>query len=189
MKKFLAMLALVSISFSANTTDIDKKLDLLLNKLDSLEKKLDQKDQEIEKLKKELKAQQKEIKKQEINTQKEFAIKSCDKIKVVSLKYKYYDEVIPYYKLHIILKNEYPEDIRFIRGSLFAEDKDRVKILEDYISRDVKFPKNSTITIDKKHILGNDLEKYLKDADPKNLHIYFAPTRIEFKNGKVLECD
>jgi len=159
------------------------KLDILIQKINELEKKVDLKDKEIEKLKKELK-------KQEITTKNELAIKSCDKIKVVSLKYVYEDDgVMPYYNLTIVLKNNYPKDIKFIRGSLFAEDKDRVKILQDYISRDVNFKKNSTIVIKKTHLINNDLEKYLKDENPKNLHIYFSPTRIEFKDGKVLECN
>jgi len=188
MKKiiFLVMAVLV---FAANNDDVDKKLDLILQKMNQLEQKVNQKDKEIEILKKKLQAQQKEITTQKETTQKEFAIKSCDKIKVISLKYKYNGDVIPYYDLHIVLKNTYPADIKFIRGSLFAEDKDRVKILQDYISRNVNFPKNSTLKIDKKHIIDNELENYLKDSNPKNLHIYFAPTRIEFKNGKVLECN
>jgi len=164
--------------FAASNEDINKKLDLLINKINELEKKVDSKDKEIEKLKKELK-------KQETLTKNEFAIKSCDKIKVVSLKYKYENDFMPYYKLTIVLKNNYPKDIKF----MFVEDKDRVKILQDYISRDVDFKKNSTIVIKKTHMIGNDLENYLKDEDPKELYIYFSPTRIEFKDGKVLECD
>ena len=187
MKKLVALA--LGVMLFAGSSDIDKKLDLLLQKLDSLEKKLDEKDKEIETLKKELQKQQVEIKKQEKNTKKEFALKSCNKIKVVSLSYEYHDEVIPYYNLHIVLKNEYPDDIKFIKGSLFAEDKDRVRILQDYIDRDVNFPKGKEIEIDKKHLLNNELEEYLKDEKPENLRLYFTPTRIEFKNGKVLECN
>ena len=182
MKKLIFLILSISMIFAASNEDINKKLDLLINKINELEKKVDLKDKEIKKLKKELK-------KQEITTQNEFAIKSCDKIKVVSLKYVYEDDFMPYYKLTIVLKNNYPKDIKFIRGSLFAEDKDRVKILQDYISRDVNFKKNSTIVIKKTHMIDNDLEKYLKDEDPEELYIYFSPTRIEFKDGKVLECD
>jgi len=183
MKKLIFLILSISIVFASTNEDINKKLDLLINKINELEKKVDSKDKEIEKLKKELK-------KQEITTKNELAIKSCDKIKVVSLKYVYEDDgLMPYYNLTIVLKNNYPKDIKFIKGSLFAEDKDRVKILQDYISRDVNFKKNSTIVIKKTHLINNDLEKYLKDEDPKDLYIYFSPTRIEFKDGKVLECD
>jgi len=59
--------------------------------------------------------QKKEIKKREEETKKEFktqlAIKSCKKIKVVNLKYKFHNEVIPYYDLTITLKNEYPKKL------------------------------------------------------------------------------
>ncbi|NPA12172.1 MAG: hypothetical protein GXO62_08010 [Epsilonproteobacteria bacterium] len=186
MKK-LAALLIGSLLF-ASSADIDKKLDLLLQKLDSLEKKLNQKDEEIEKLKSELQKQQKEIKKQETITKKEFALKDCNKIRVVSLSYEYHDEVIPYYNLHIVLKNEYPYDIKYIKGSLFAEDKDRVKILQDYIDRNIDLPKGKEVAIDKRHLLNSELEKYLKDEKPENLKIYFQPTRVEFKNGKILKC-
>jgi len=189
MKKLFFLGFISVLLFSMNLNTIDQKLDLIIKKLDKIEKQLNIKDNEIKKLKKQLKIQQAEIKKQQIQTKKEFAIKSCDRIKVVSLKYKYYDEIVPYYKLKILLKNRYPKDIKFIKGSLFAEDKDRVKILEDYINREVNFKANSTIVINQKHIINNDLEKYLKDENPKNLHIYFFPTRIEFKDGKVLECN
>jgi len=189
MKKILFLVLISSFLFSSNLNTIEKKLDLILNKLNKIEKQLNIKDYEIKKLKKQLKIQEAEIKKQQIQTKKEFAIKSCDRVKVVSLKYEYYDEIVPYYKLRVVLKNKYPKDIKFIKGSLFAEDKDRVKILEDYINREVNFKANSTISIKQKHIINNDLEKYLKDENPQNLHIYFSPTRIEFKDGTVLECN
>jgi len=190
MKKIILIAFIAtSIIFAASNDDINKKLDLLLQKIEQLERKVDKKDKEIEKLKEELHKQQKELKKQEENTKREFAIKSCNKIKVLSLNYKYHDEIIPYYTHKIILKNEYPEGIKYMRGSLFAEDKDRVKILQDYISREVNFPRNSKIIINKKHIVGNELEKYLKDEKTENLNIYFEPTRIEFQNGKILECN
>ena len=189
MKKLLLILILGIFAFASTNEDINKKLDLLLQKINELEKKVDSKDKQIEELKKELKKEQIEIKKQQINTKKQFAIKSCNKIKVVSLKYTYHNDVIEYYDLTIELKNTYPEDIKYIQGSLFAEDKDRVKLLQDYIDRKVNFPKNKIIIIKKRHILDNELEKYLKDEKPTNLRIYFEPTRIEFKNGQVLECN
>ncbi|EDM22919.1 hypothetical protein FE773_04625 [Caminibacter mediatlanticus TB-2] len=189
MKKWLFLILAGVLSFSASNDDINKKLDLLLQKIDQLEKKVDAKDKQIEELKKELKKEQIAIKKQQEYTKKEFAIKSCNKIKVVSLKYKYHNEIIPYYDLEIKLKNTYPENIKYIRGSLFAEDSDKVKILQDYIDREVDFKKGDIITINKKHTINNDLEKYLKDENPKNLYIYFKPTMIEFSNGYRLECN
>ena len=75
--KFLSILVIGSLLFAANNEEINKKLDLLLNKLNSLEKKLDEKDKEIKTLKKELN-------KQKITTKKEFAIKNCKNIKIIS---------------------------------------------------------------------------------------------------------
>ena len=86
------------------------------------------------------------------------------------------------------MKNEYPLTVTFIRGSLYAEDKDRVKILQDYIERDVNIKPNETITIKKKHIIDGELDKYLKDEKPENLKVYFNPTRVEFKDGEKVEC-
>jgi len=180
MKK-LILSALITSAIFASNDDINKKLDLLLQKIEQLEKKVEKKDSEIEKLKKELKKQQK-------TTQKKFAIKSCNKLKVVSFNYEYHNDVIPYYDLTIKMKNEYPLTVTFIRGSLYAEDKDKVKILQDYIERDVNIKPNETITIKKKHILTGELEQYLKDEKPEDLKVYFKPTRVEFKDGEKVEC-
>ena len=188
MKKILLSALAVALVFGASNDDINKKLDLLLQKIEQLEKKVEKKDSEIEKLKKELQKQQKEIKKQENETKKQFAIKSCNKLEVVDLKYKYNEDVIPYYDLTVKIKNNYPATVTFMRGTLYAEDKDRVKILKDFIQRDVDLKPNKTITVKKKHILTNDLEKYLKDENPKNLKLYFKPTRVEFENGQKVEC-
>jgi predicted RNase H-like nuclease (RuvC/YqgF family) len=187
MRKIVLVLFMAAFVF-ANESEINKKLDLLLQKIEQLEKKVNQKDYEIERLKKELQQQQNEIKKQEIQTKNQFAIKSCDKLKVVSLKYSYFGEVIPYYKLTIKIKNTYPKEVTFIKGTLYAEDKDRVKILEDFIDRKIDIKPGEVVTIKKKHIINNDLEEYLKDENPKNLKIYFAPTRVEFKDGSKIEC-
>jgi low affinity Fe/Cu permease len=188
MKKLILSALIVSAVFATSNDDINKKLDLLLQKIEQLEKKVEKKDSEIEKLKKELKKQQQEIKKQEQTTQKKFAVKSCNKLKVVSFNYEYHNDVIPYYDLTIKMKNEYPFTVTFIRGSLYAEDKDKVKILQDYIERNVNIKPNETITIKKKHILTGELEKYLKDEKPENLKVYFKPTRVEFKDGEKVEC-
>ncbi|WP_456470317.1 hypothetical protein [Caminibacter sp.] len=189
MKKLLSAAVIGSFLFAGSSTDdINKKLDLLLQKIEQLEKKVDKKDTEIEQLKKELKKQQTEMKKQKEETKKEFAIKSCKGIKVVSLEYTYHDEVIPYYDLTVTLKNTYPQEVVLIRGSLFAEDKDGVKILHDYISRKVDLKPGEEIVIRKKHLLNSELEEYLKDEKPENLKLYFEPSRVEFKNGHRVEC-
>ena len=188
MKKLILSALIASALFATSNDDINKKLDLLLQKIEQLEKKVEKKDSEIEKLKKELNQQQQEIKKQEQTTQKKFAIKSCNKLKVVSFNYEYHNDVIPYYDLTIKMKNEYPLTVTFIRGSLYAEDKDKVKILQDYIERDVNIKPNETITIKKKHILTGELEQYLKDEKPEDLKVYFKPTRVEFKDREKVEC-
>ena len=190
MRKIFLIIGLISYLFAASSNDdINKKLDLLLQKINELEKKIDKKDEEINKLKKEIKQQKVEIKKQEEKTQKQFAIKSCDKLKVINFKYKYHPEVIDYYDLEITIKNTYPEEVTFIRGSLYAEDKDRVKILQDYISRSVDIKPGEIIVIKKKHIVGSELERYLKDEKPNEIKVYFEPSRVEFKNGQKLECN
>ncbi len=191
MKKFLSICLAGAFLFAANANndDINKKLDLLLQKIEQLEKKVDKKDQEIETLKKEIQQQQQEIKTQQQETKKQFAIKSCNKLKVISLRYKYHGEVIPYYDLDIKIKNTYPAEVTYIQGSLYAEDKDRVKILQDYIDRSVDMKPGEVIEIKKKHIISDEMEKYLKDEKPEDLKIYFEPSRVEFKNGQRLECN
>ncbi|ACM93163.1 hypothetical protein NAMH_0385 [Nautilia profundicola AmH] len=192
MKK-LAILGLgAALLFGASSDDINKKLDLLLQKIEQLEKKVDKKDAEIEELKKEIKVQQKEIKKSNEEVKKEvktqLAVKSCKKIKVVNMKYKYHDEVIPYYDITVTLKNEYPKKITYLSGNLYVEDKDKVKIFKDFIQRDVDLPVGGEITIKKTHQLNSDLEQYLKDEKPENLHIYFEVIRADFADGTNIEC-
>ena len=193
MKKLL-ILGIVSsaLLFASTNDDINKKLDLLLQKIEQLEKKVDKKDAEIEKLKNELNKQQVEIKKSNEKVKKEFqeklAIKSCKKIKVVNLTYNYHDEVIPYYDLTMTLKNEYPKKIVYLSGNLFVEDKDGVKILHDFVKRKVDMPVGGEITIKKTHQLNSDLEEYLKDEKPENLKIYFEVITAEFADGSKVEC-
>ncbi len=184
MKRLLFLVVGATILFASND-DINKKLDLLLQKIEQLEKKIDSKDEEIKKLKKEIQQNQQEVKK-EVKTQ--LAVKSCKKIKVVDFKYKYHDEVIPYYDIEVTLKNEYPKNIVYLSGNLYVEDKDKVKILQDYIKRDVNLPVNGEITIKKTHTLNSELEEYLKDENPKNLKIYFEVIKAEFADGTNIEC-
>ena len=187
MKKILiTSLMGISFLFASNNEDINKKLDLLINKINQLEKKVDEKDKKIEELQKEIKTQKKEINKEVKN---ELALKSCDKIKVSNLKYEYNGDVIPYYNLTFTLKNEYPKGIVYLVGNLFAEDKDGTIILKDYIKRKINLPVNGKVTIHKSHTLNNDLEKYLKDENPKDLHIYFKVIKAKFKDGESMECE
>jgi vacuolar-type H+-ATPase subunit I/STV1 len=192
MKKLLFIALSIVFLFASSNDEINKKLDLLLQKINQLEKKVDSKDAEIDKLKKEINSQQKEIKTNNEKVQKEvksqMAVKSCKKIKVVSFKYKYYDEVIPYYDLTFTLKNTYPKKIVYLSGNLFAEDKDRVKILQDYIKRDIEIPAGGEVTIHKTHQLNSDIEKYLATEKPENLKIYFEVIKAEFTDGTNVEC-
>ncbi|WP_457560829.1 hypothetical protein [Caminibacter sp.] len=190
MKKFLIPFLFAGVLFAADNNDIDKKLDLILQQIQQLKQEVKQKDKEIEKLKKELNKQQVEIKKQAQNTQKQFAIKNCDRLKVISYKYTYHSDVINYYTLEVTLKNDYPYAIKFIRGSLYFEDiPSHATLLQDYISRDVNLKPGESITIYKKHILTGPLEGELKDENKKDLKVYFEPSKIIFANGQRLECN
>jgi len=193
MKKLIILgVSAASLLFAASNDDINKKLDLLLQKIEQLEKKVDKKDSEINQLKQQLNKQQQEIKKENKEVQKkvkeQLAVKSCKKIKVVSMQYKYHDEVIPYYDITVTLKNEYPKKITYLSGNIYVEDKDKVKIFKDFIKRDVDLPVKGEITIKKTHQLNSDLEEYLKDEKPENLKIYFEVIRAEFADGTNIEC-
>jgi len=192
MKKLLITALSAGLLFSANSEDINQKLDLLIQKINQLEKKVDQKDEEIDRLKKELKEQKKSIKQEDKNIEKkvkeQLAVKSCKKIGVKNLTYKYFDEIIPYYILDFDLINQYPKKIVFLEGNLFAEDDDGVKILQAFVKRKVSIEPGTSVHIHMKHLIDNDLEKYLKDSDPKKLHIYFEVIKAKFADGKYLEC-
>lgn len=187
MKKILFALITGSLLFAANS-DTDKKLDLILQKLNQLEKKINQKDKEIETLKKELQKQQTQIKKQEINTKKEFAIKSCDNLKVTSFSYKYHDNVLPYITFRVTIKNNYPYEITKINGNIYFDDKDGTTMVKHFINRKVSIKPGDSITISGQHMLISDIEKMMKDEKPTDLNVHFDPTVIKFKNGQKLEC-
>jgi len=174
--------------FAADSADINKKLDLILQQIQQLKQEVKAKDKEIEKLKKELKTQKQEIKQQAKKTQEEFAIKDCKKIGVVSLDYEYKDNVLPYYNLTIVLKNNYPKTIVYLQGNLYAEDKDGTKILKDFIDRDIVIKPGESVVIKKKHMIDGELEKYLKDENPEDLKLYFVVTEAKFKDGTELKC-
>ncbi len=188
MKKIVALFILGVFLFASQNSDIDKKLDLILNKMNQMEKKLNMKDAEIEKLKQELKNQQKEIKEQKINTKKEFATKSCKNLKVVSFDYKYHNNVLPYYTLTVTLKNVYPDTITYINGNVFFDDKDGTTLIKQFVKRYVVLKPGQSITLYFQHMITADIEKDLKDEKKSNLNVYFSITKLKFKNSKELEC-
>lgn len=197
MKKIISVLATVSVMFAANNNDeLNKKLDLILQKMNELEKKVSQRDKEIENLKKELKQEQKKIqiqvKKQEEAQKKaienKLVLSSCKNIKVSNFSYKYHNDVIPYYILTYTLTNKYPKKIVHLRGDLIVEDKDEVKILQDYIDRNVDLAPGQSITIKKVHTVTNDMEKNLAGEKPENLKVIFEVIRADLADGGRVEC-
>jgi hypothetical protein len=57
------------------------------------------------------------------------------------------------------------------------------------VDRDVSIPaKGGKVQITKTHYIGSEIEKELKGEDPKNLKTTFDIIKIEFANGKTLEC-
>ncbi|WP_024790639.1 MULTISPECIES: hypothetical protein [unclassified Lebetimonas] len=196
MKKIISVLAIVSVMFAANSDDINKKLDLILQKMNMLEKKVDQRDKEIESLKKELNQSQQKIQEQvqkQQETQKKelenkLVLNSCKNIKVSNFSYKYNGDVIPYYTLTYTLTNKYPKKIVHLKGDLIIEDKDEVKILQDYIDRDVDLAPGQSITIKKVHTVTNDMEKNLAGEKPENLKLIFEVIRADLADGGRVEC-
>jgi len=188
MKKiiFLVMAVLV---FAANDNNINEKLNLILNKLNALEKKVNQKDSEIDTLKHELQQQQKVIKKQKQETKKEFALKNCKNLKVVSYKYKYYDDILPYYNIEVTLKNNYPYTISKINGNIYFDDKnDGTTFLKVFIKRNITLKPQQTVTIKREYMVTSNLEKELNNENPNDLKVYFSITKLTFSNGKEMEC-
>ncbi len=189
MKKLILPFLMGAFLFAANTSDIDKKLDLILNKIDILEKKVDQKDKEIQILKKQLQKEQQEIKHQKQQTKKQFALKNCKNLKVVSFKYKYYDDVLPYYIIEVTLKNNYPYTVTKINGNIFFDDKnDGTTFLKVFIKRNVNIKPQGEITIKREYMITSTLEKELKDEKPSDLNVYFSATKLNFQNGQKMEC-
>jgi len=181
MKKILFFILTISVIFASSNDDISKKLDILIQKINELEKKVDLKDKEIEKLKKELKQQEK-------TTKKEFAIKSCNNIKVVKFKYVYHDNVLPYYDISVTLKNQYPYALKRVNGNIYFDDKDGTTFLKVYVNRKVNVKPNETFSVKTQYMISAEIEKELKNENPNNLHVYFNITKLEFANGKTLEC-
>lgn len=190
MKKILTIFLLGVFLFAANESDIDKKLDLILQKLNYLEKQEAKKDAEIKQLKEQINQQiKKQLKKEQVITKKQLALQNCKNIKVVSFSYQYHDEVLPYYTFEITLKNNYPYTIKRINGNVYFDDKnDGTTFVKALIKRNVTIKPNGEVTIKREYMITSELEKELKDEKPSQLHVYFDPTKIEFQNGKRLEC-
>jgi len=189
MKKVILAVLIGSFLFASNSNDIDKKLDLILNKLNMLEKKVDQKDQEIKVLKKELNQQQKEIKQQSKQTKQSLAINNCKNLKVISYKYVYHNDILPYYNIVVTLKNNYPYTITEINGNIYFDDKkDGTTFLKVFINRKLTLKPQQTVTIKREYMVTSSLEKELQSEKPNDLNVYFSITKLMFKNGKNLEC-
>ena len=185
MKKILFVLIAGSLLFALDT---DKKLDLILQKLNQLEEKINQKDKEIEKLKKELQKQQNEIKKQEVSTKKEFAIKSCDNLKITSFSYKYHNNALPYITFRVTFKNNYPYEITAINGNIYFDDKDGTTLVKHFINRKVSIKPGESVTLKGEHMLVTEIEKMMKDEKPTDLKAHFEPNVIKFKDASKLKC-
>ena len=181
MKKIIILLGLGLMLFASSNADIEKKLDLILNKLDKIEQKLSIKDMKIKQL-------QKELKEQKIKTSKQFALKNCKNLKVVSYDYEYHNEILPYYTIKVTLKNFYPYTVTYINGNIFFDDKDGTTILKQFVKRDVKLKSKGKITLYFNHMIGNELEKDLKDEKKSDLNVYFSATDLRFANNQHLEC-
>jgi len=196
MKKLISILVMGSVMFAASNSDIDKKLDLILQKMNELEKKVEQRDKEIEQLKKEIKQEQIKIKKQVQKQQEEqkkeienqIVLNSCKNIKVKNFSYVYHDDVIPYYTLTYTLVNKYPKKIVHLRGDLIVEYKDGTKLLEDYVDRNVNLAPNQSITIKKVHTITSDMEKELAGTKLKDLKESFEVIRADLADGGKIEC-
>ena len=186
MKKLMLLFILGAFLFAADTADVDKKLDLILQKLNYLEKKVDQKDAEIKNLKKEL---NQELQKQQVQTKQRLALQNCKNLKVVSFKYEYHNDVLPYYTLEVTLKNNYPYTVSKINGNIYFDDKkDGTTFLKALIKRNVTIKPQGEVTVKREYMVTTDLEKELKDEKPDELRVYFDPTVITFQNGKRMEC-
>jgi len=189
MKKFLILFVMSMFLFASANDDINKKLDELIGVVMQLKKQNESQEARIKRLEEALKIQQAQNKKIEKKIKTVSSANQCRDIEVSNFTDSFTDGMIPYYDLSFDLKNPYSKEIVFIEGNLFAEDSDGVKILQDFVKRDVSIKPGEKTAIHKKHIINNDLEKYLKDENPENLRIYFKAIKIKFADGKILECN
>jgi len=182
MKKFIFFIALaMTFVYAGNNAQIEKKLNMIIERMNKMQKQLDSKDKEIKTLKQ-------EVKKQKEETKKEFIVNSCDKIKVANLDYIYHGGVIPYYVITFTIKNKYPYTIKRFAGKLLLKDKDDITMLTEYIESKKVLKKDGTIQIKRNHMINSDLESTLKDENPTNVQTLFKPSSIEFTNGKTVKC-
>ncbi|MEO1941266.1 MAG: hypothetical protein ABGW77_00040 [Campylobacterales bacterium] len=190
-RKLLAI-GVVGVALLSGESGVDRKLDLILQKLNRLEQQIQQKDRQIEELKRELeetrtqqKTQQKLLQKE---VKKEVALRSCKSLKVEGFQYSYNGGPIPSYDIRYRLVNKYPKKVVAVKGKLYVEDRDRITLLTDYLDRRQEIPPNRSVEIEKEHTINSELEKELNGEDPKKLHVYFDPIKIEFQGGESLEC-
>ena len=184
MKKVIFLLFILSsFAFSASNSEIEKKLNMIIDRMNKMQKQLDSKDKEIKRLKS-------EVKKQKTETKKEFTINSCDNIKVVDFDYTYNGNsgIMPYYVLTITLKNNYPYAIKKFAGKLLLKDQSNVTMLTEYIESKQNIGKNQTITIKKNHMINSQLESTMKTEPPSNIKTLFSPSVILFENGQKAKC-
>ena len=188
MKKLAIFILGTTLLFAVNDSEINQKLNLILEKMQQLEKKVNLKDEEIENLKKELKKQKVAIKKQKEQTKKEFTINDCSKIKVSNFHYSYVDNFIPYIEVSYTLTNTYPFTISKVAGKLYIKSSDGSTMMTDFISRGVNLPQGASITVQHRHTTLSQLEKSLKDENPATIKTSFSPATIVFSDGKQAKC-
>jgi DNA repair exonuclease SbcCD ATPase subunit len=183
MKKIMFVMVVLSSMLFANNVDLNS----VLQKLDMLEKKVSNNEKEISELKTKLKKKTEEMEK---NAKKYniFEAVKCDYISVSDLKYRFIDDLIDAYSLNFNLKNDYDYDIKYINGDLEAYDKDKVRILNFNLLRDINVKSKETQSVKAHHPIESELEYYLKDENPKNLTIKFKVRKIIFQNGRELNC-
>jgi len=187
MKKVMMAMVVSSSVLFANSVNVSE----VLKKVNMLEQRVTHNETEIANLKKELKIKSKIIKENAKTQQQQniFATNKCDYITASNLKYQYEDGIIPAYNLTFDLKNGYDYDIKYVNGDLEAYDKDKVKILDFNLMRNVNMKSKSDKSIKAHHTIDDDLEYYLKDENPKNLTLKFKVRKIIFQNGKELDCE
>ncbi len=181
MKKIAIFLLIPIFIFAATNSEIEKKLNYLIERMNKMEKLLNSKDKEIKNLKK-------EVKKQKVETTRKFILSGCDKIGVKNFRYVYNNLILPYYDLSFTIVNNYPYSIASFAGKLTIKDKDGSTILTDFISKDIVIKPKATLHIQKRHSIIGEIEKILKDEKIEDLKVTFTPTKINFTNGQKAKC-
>ena len=195
MKKLVLPFITGAFLFAAGNSDINQKLDLILQNLSQIDQKIDVQDKKINTLEKKVNIQNKKLNQKIKTQQKKFhqnlAISKCNGIKVKDFSYKYHGEVLPYYVFNYKLVNTYPKTIIYIEGEVKIQDKDGTNLISDFIKRkNVNIPANGGILpiVNKQHTVIADMEKELNGENTKNLSIMFEPTKIVFSDASKLSC-